>query len=258
MVLLFLSAIGFSSDTGTRLARGSIMCSVLRIAVNPRMRWITRMNLAILSLLYCITMAFKLRSCIQDSWYTTSVRSVCPPGRTVSVIEIIGDVISAILLVVTPFAMLWDVNLARRPKILILCIFSMNILSAAGGIVHSVFLVPNMLLAAIAGHVQASTDTMICNLLVTGTFVYRIIYRDVDLDETATSDKPLPSAAPSSLTTVDLDHFSSLSVSTMSRGTVASTQSRSHSIECETSGQRPTSSIHWDAEHGDQRTFGDI
>ncbi|EIW82748.1 hypothetical protein CONPUDRAFT_71471 [Coniophora puteana RWD-64-598 SS2] len=144
--------------------RASILVSVLRVTTNACFRKLILASLALFVVFWAVSFGGKM-------WLCT-------------------DAISAIILVGLPLAMLWNVQLACLPRILILSIFATGVLNAA-----------------------CALDLIACNLLVTVTFLFRVLLSDKSsyYDDTTTPPKPILTerVGGSAFTTVDLDsvHF---------------------------------------------------
>ena len=85
------------------------------------------------------------------------------------------EVICNLVLVALPIAMLWNVKLARIPKILILVVFAAGIINAAASYTHAIFLSPQTPMTGMTANIQCALDVIVCNLLVTVTFTYRVL-----------------------------------------------------------------------------------
>jgi len=201
------------------LSRISILCSVLRVATNTSIRQILNGSLMLFVVMWIIALTTKLWFCGKDTSWETFEPSVCPMPMSMSVIEAVTDVVSALILIAVPISMLWDLKLARKRKILLYIIFSMGFLSAAASLVHIVFLVPSTALSNITALIQTSTDIALCNLLVTVTFIYHQTLSEGTSADADTDDATLSyesrsqtrTQTPSRLTTVELEYRNSLS-----------------------------------------------
>ena len=151
------------------LARISILVSIMRISTSPRFSVLIRASLVLFILLWIIESAYKVLLCTGNSAYA------CQTTRIYADVVISMDVVSTVILVALPLVMLWNVKLARIPKTLILLVFAVGVINAAASYVHAVYLAPQTQMTGMTGYIQCAVDLIVCNLLVTVTFVYRII-----------------------------------------------------------------------------------
>ncbi|EIW79579.1 hypothetical protein CONPUDRAFT_137895 [Coniophora puteana RWD-64-598 SS2] len=157
--------------------RVSVLLSILRVATKPRMRIIIHASLSLFAIFGAVSFAFKMWVCWDNpSWRETAYLH-CRNSHAYAFVQLSTDVVSALILVTLPIAMLWDIKLARQTRILVISIFAMSVLSAVASIVHVVFIVPATSETGITMHIQNAIDLIVCNLLVTVTFIYRVLLR---------------------------------------------------------------------------------
>ncbi|EIW82751.1 hypothetical protein CONPUDRAFT_163830 [Coniophora puteana RWD-64-598 SS2] len=151
------------------LARTSILVSIMRVSTSPRFSLIIHASLVLFVLLWAVEFSSKMWLCGRNLTYA------CQTSLVYEDIIISLDVASTFILVALPLFMLWNVKLARMPKTLILLVFGVGVVNAAASYVHAVFLAPQTPLTGITGNIQCAVDLIVCNLLVTVTFGYRVL-----------------------------------------------------------------------------------
>lgn len=163
----WLSVIAFGNAVWC--ARTSILVSIMRVSTRPRFTLLIRISLVLFILFWAAEFAFKMWLCAHNPSY------ICQTSYAYEIMVIIMDGASAIVLVALPIAMLWNVKLARIPKLLILVVFAAGVIAAAASFVHAIFLSPQTLVTGITANLQCAIDLFVCNLLVTVTFTYRVL-----------------------------------------------------------------------------------
>ncbi|KAH7930234.1 hypothetical protein BV22DRAFT_83413 [Leucogyrophana mollusca] len=145
------------------------------------------------------------------SWYK---RRACSMPRSLDIYELSTDVVSDAILVVLPLRLLWSVKLPENSqRRIILSIFSSSVVVTFTSIFRAVCRLKhlNHLTVAVSDF-QVAFSLIVCNLLVTVTYIYRIWRGDgevgtTDVDETPFSHSRTTSEPARNLTTIDLDHL---------------------------------------------------
>ncbi|KIJ62422.1 hypothetical protein HYDPIDRAFT_94501, partial [Hydnomerulius pinastri MD-312] len=201
-------------------ARMSIVFSIIRVVPPPGpIRTIAYGVAVLFFFMWALVSSSKAYTCGSDtSWYE-GVIIQCPIGLPIAIIEFTTDLVSDAILVAMPLRMLWHVKLPRGERILILSIFSMSLLSCFASIIHVAFLIPDpSFMAGMTADIEGALGLMICNLLVIVTYFYRVFRNGEDIETTSDPTYPKPTGSSvslttfSSLTTVDLEQFTSISI----------------------------------------------
>ncbi|KAH7914891.1 hypothetical protein BJ138DRAFT_1142840 [Hygrophoropsis aurantiaca] len=199
-------------------ARMSIVFSVLRIMPSGRaMRGSAYMVIVLFSMMWMVAVAVKAYVCGADtSWYQDVIIQ-CPFPKFVDMIEFTTDLISDVILVALPLRLLWHMKLPRNQRIMILSIFSMSILCVFASVLHVVFLLPSAgFMAGMTADIEGAVGLIVCNLLVVVTYFYRVFRGGEDIESTIEPKLVLfrssSTPATNTLTTVDLEHFTSISI----------------------------------------------
>ncbi|KAH7905616.1 hypothetical protein BJ138DRAFT_742414 [Hygrophoropsis aurantiaca] len=143
------------------------------------------------------------------NWYSVSSHS-CSMPRSNDIYELATDIISDAILVILPLHMLWNIKLPKNEqRRMILCIFSASIGVSFTSIFRAIYrLSRHSSQAVTASNFEVAICLIVCNLLVTITYFYRLVRKSEedssdDSDNHTTTD---PVTAPY-LTTVDLEHL---------------------------------------------------
>ncbi|KAH0834838.1 hypothetical protein J3R83DRAFT_10458 [Lanmaoa asiatica] len=160
-------------------ARLSMIAAIIRIT-NPHAH-IRRISYAIaiaFGLMWMAVLAQKLYNC----GTTLSAMS-----HGVAISQLITDVISDVLLVVTPIFFLKGMKISRGQRVLLISSFASSIGITIVSIAHSIILfLPPSSKSLLIAHIKAALAVIICNLLIILTFAYRLFHKtDMDLDGAA-------------------------------------------------------------------------
>ncbi|KAG1810947.1 uncharacterized protein BJ212DRAFT_1278568, partial [Suillus subaureus] len=163
-------------------ARISTIYPILRIA-NPRgaLRRTVYAIISSLGVMWTALIVEKVLSCVCHG---------CHIGSDIAIADLITDVISDLMLVITPLYLLRDVRLTRHQRILITSVFCASMLNTVVSIPTSILLLLAQRSKAtlIFAHVKPTTSLVIANLLVIVSFLYRHLRNSTeDLDQPATT-----------------------------------------------------------------------
>lgn len=164
--------------------RISICYSITRILPPGKARTISLILIVAFFVSCAGVFAGKVWICAHDSsWhYLPSVS--CPQNDAVNVAQVTIDIISILCLVVFPFHVLRRVDLPAPERRLVLALFATSLVIATFVIPHSVFAFrPSWVqLFAWTGHLEAGVSQIICNVLVVGTWFYRVFRHSDESD----------------------------------------------------------------------------
>ncbi|KAJ7593865.1 hypothetical protein C8J56DRAFT_1160614 [Mycena floridula] len=166
----------------------SISTSITRIlAPSTKTRKMSIAMTVSLFAMLCGVLIGKFWLCAKDSsWHNTPSVS-CPPAASVTIFQLITDVVSSVALAVFPLLVLWHVDLPHKERVLILTIFAASILLIGSSTLHTVYAFgPSNLqrrteLFSITAHFEAAISLMVCNLLVVVTRCYRVFRKDPEI-----------------------------------------------------------------------------
>ncbi|OAX41687.1 hypothetical protein K503DRAFT_462116 [Rhizopogon vinicolor AM-OR11-026] len=167
-------------------SRLSIIFSIIRLSSHMRrIRRIAILTAVAFTIFSAIILTEKIIVCARDhSW--THLRRNCNFGRSVGILQLVGDFVCDIALVTLPILLLRGVKLSRERRILIIS--------------------SNNNLQTITAQLQITASLVICDLLVIVAYFHRVL-KSEDL-ERAHDDDDLPRS--DYLTTmVDFGHHSS-------------------------------------------------
>ncbi|KAH7902905.1 hypothetical protein BJ138DRAFT_1021382, partial [Hygrophoropsis aurantiaca] len=153
------------------------------------------------------------------SWYN-SPSGACTLPASMDIYELVTDVISDTILVILPLRLLWHIKLpTKSQRRMILYIFSSTIVISLVSLFRAISRLSHAnYLVLTASELEVASCLIVCNLLVTVTYFYRIFRRDHENGPSSSEsdyDHPIPTQY---LTTVDLEALDS-DLSEMSEST---------------------------------------
>ncbi|KIJ60785.1 hypothetical protein HYDPIDRAFT_43116 [Hydnomerulius pinastri MD-312] len=213
LIAVWVYALAFT--TAVWAVRMSILYSIARIFhTAERIRQGARGIAIFFVLMWSGLITQKVYKCTIDiSWYYTPQHpenSYCWLTIPMAVFELATDCIADFILICIPLKLLWDLNLARRQRKMILWIFASNIVMTFASLFHALCMVANITsLVCTAADFEMATALIVCNLLVVVTLIYRVNHSiEVDESDDSTDDDfTRPTRQPMTtqqLTTVDL------------------------------------------------------
>uniref|UniRef100_A0A0W0F6K7 Rhodopsin domain-containing protein n=1 Tax=Moniliophthora roreri TaxID=221103 RepID=A0A0W0F6K7_MONRR len=192
--------------------RISLALSIARILPPGHIRTFTVIFSASCFLQGALLIIIKSITCTIDFGRVPAVK--CTSGKSVGIIQVFMDVISTFILVVLPLYVLWNwkskTDRPRRERRLVMLLFTASLLTLVVCLVHVVHNLQNdNFKQAYSAQLESAIPLLVCNLLVVGTSIYRIIYRRKHHDEDAGPDTsseaayPYPSLDPQSVSARD-------------------------------------------------------
>ncbi|KAI6114502.1 hypothetical protein F5141DRAFT_714147 [Pisolithus sp. B1] len=129
-------------------------------------------------LLFISFMAVKLWYYCHDlSWMNNTLffgNSLLPLGTTLDIFEVTTDFATDAILIVLPIKLLWSVKLPTRQRRMILLIFASGITVTIAAICRATCELLNLdLIVSLLMDVEIALSSIMCNLLVFVTFLYR-------------------------------------------------------------------------------------
>ncbi|OAX41688.1 hypothetical protein K503DRAFT_462117 [Rhizopogon vinicolor AM-OR11-026] len=199
IVAYWLIMISFT--IGLWSSRLSILCSIIRLSPPTRIRTVACCTASAFAAIAIALLVQKCWFCARhDDWKTASPLN-CPLASSVGVAQVIADFLSDTTLVVLPVHILHQVNLPRDRRILILSVFSGNLLTTLLSIVHAVFFIKaDPILRILTGEVEMAFCVIVCDLLPVVTCVHKVLRRK-DLEH---SQRPVDNHAILLTTVLDM------------------------------------------------------
>jgi len=195
-------------------AKISMMFSLIKtVPVSCRLRSISSGFTISFFFLWALCVASKVYGCGSDSSWENLPNPQCMFGLPIAVIEFTAAVVSDVVLIALPTHILYQMNLPKNERLLMLSIFLMNLLSGLVSIVHLTFLIPKMgFMSSMTAGIEGAVNLINCNLLILVTGFFG---NGQDVGSTSSSlgsTSVMSSLRRDTLTTVDLEHFEALSV----------------------------------------------
>ncbi|KAH7914151.1 hypothetical protein BJ138DRAFT_1144497 [Hygrophoropsis aurantiaca] len=201
--------------------RMSILYSITRL-IHPS-RTSHRITLAvstIFGLLWAGLLIWKTYICGHDLYWYNLPTIACPFTHASDIYQLISDIVSDTILVGLSWRILWNIKLPeKRQRRMILLIFSSSILVSFVSLFRAICRILNQdFIAFVIGQVEVTVCLFVCSLLVTVTYLDRLLTRNdepaSESDNSSDPDSlPQPGTTMLCLTTVDLDLSSGETVS---------------------------------------------
>ncbi|KAH7906981.1 hypothetical protein BJ138DRAFT_1161271 [Hygrophoropsis aurantiaca] len=197
--------------------RLSVLYSIIRLIypVELSIR-IANVSSALFTLLWAGVVGSKAYWCGSNiAWYKAATLS-CSMPRGLDIYELCTDVVSDTILVGLSLRILWNIKLPGvGQRRMVLCVFSSSMIVTLTSLLRAAARLLHMTsLTVIASDFEMAASLIVCNLLVTVTYIYRTFRKDGVSDATDTGDEAMtghtafPPDTVRSLTTVDLDYLS--------------------------------------------------
>ncbi|KAG0705316.1 hypothetical protein DFH29DRAFT_291871 [Suillus ampliporus] len=198
--------------------RESILFSIVRIVYGTQ--HLRRLTLGLGVLFSCFWAGLVAQKAWQyghdTSWYNTVPNVHAFQSQPMVMFELIADCLSDAILIVLPLRLLWSLKLPKRQRRMILAIFSSSIVVTIVSIFRGVCQISKYgTVLNTATSFQTAMSLLVCNLLVTVTFLYRI-FGFADADDGVSSDDDDYTTRTTTrtttrpvFTTVDLDDLAS-------------------------------------------------
>lgn len=141
------------------------------------------------------------------SWYRTTGKVHVFMTRPMIAFELMGDCLSDTILTVLPLRLLWSLRLPKRQKRMIFAIFSSSFVITVVSIFRGACQIAKYrTVLAPATDFETSLSLLVCNLLVTVTFLYRIFgFAGADASGSSDDDYTTRTTTGGVFTTVELD-----------------------------------------------------
>lgn len=141
------------------------------------------------------------------SWYQTTGKVHVFLTRPMIVFELMADCFSDTILIILPLRLLWSLRLPKRQKRMIFAIFSSSFIITVISIFRGVCQIAKYRTVLVpATDFETSLSLLVCNLLVTVTFLYRIFgFAGADASVSSDDDYTTRTTTGGVFTTVELD-----------------------------------------------------
>jgi len=187
-----------------RISMGFLVSRFVSVGSNARR------NLFVIWLFFGIIwlsiMLEKVLVCRSNSAVQMASYVHCTDGKSTGIISLCTDIVADAFLIAVPLCILWNINLRRGERQLILITLTSSVLSSMASIAYALVVFNTQrighnrgLAISLVAHIKASTTLIVCNLLNIVTFLYRLLRaRHTEPDDTVSSLTLPPSVKPCS------------------------------------------------------------
>ncbi|CAA7267690.1 unnamed protein product [Cyclocybe aegerita] len=178
-------AVLLSYTTGLWASRLTVSVTIVRLLARGRLRQYSIVASVIFTIFWSVLILQKIFFCGKDLGKYTQ----CRIPRYTGIMELTMDILADMWIICAPVYILWQMKLRRSHHRMILSIFMCGILTTLASIVHSVFiLLSSSIWIGLSAHIQLAISVFVSNLLVLGTYVYRVFHAISDVGDSTTSN----------------------------------------------------------------------
>ncbi|KAJ3510446.1 hypothetical protein NLJ89_g4670 [Agrocybe chaxingu] len=162
-----------SYTTGLWASRLTVSVTIVRLLARGHLRQYSVIASVVFAIFWSVLVLQKIFFCGRD----LRKYSQCRIPRYTGIMELTMDIIADVWIICIPAYILWQMKLRRNHHRMILAIFMCGILTTLASIVHSVFiLLSSSIWIGLSAHIQLAISVFVSNLLVLGTYVYRVFH----------------------------------------------------------------------------------